>query len=94
MQCKIDNMMCGFLKNEYVKQKKQVIMLKQTKKIKIKIKIARASVNELKIDFTAKCIFNLNRPVNYYKDNVPFCYALPHFNLPKIKEFPPTCCLK
>ena len=61
---------------------------------KIKIKIARASVNELKIDFTAKCVFNLNGPVNYYKDNVPFCYALPHFNLPKIKEFPPTCCLK
>ena len=84
--------MCGFLKSKYVKQKKQVIMLKQTKKIKIKI--AQAGMNALKIDFTAKCVFNLNGPVNYYKDNVPFCYALPHFNLPKIKEFPPTCCLK
>ena len=56
---------------------------------KIKIKIAPAGVNALKINFTAKCVFNLNGPVNYYKDNVPFCYALPHFNLPKIKEFPP-----
>ena len=32
MQCKIDNMPWSFVKSEYVKQKKLVFTLKQTKK--------------------------------------------------------------
>ena len=35
MQRKIDNMMCGFLKSVYVKQKKQVIMSKIDPKKKL-----------------------------------------------------------
>ena len=31
MQCKIDNLMQGVLKSEYVKQKKQIFILKQSK---------------------------------------------------------------
>ena len=30
-QCKIDNLICGFLKTEYVKYKKYVLMLNQTR---------------------------------------------------------------
>ena len=32
MQCKIDNLMLSVLKSEYINQKKQVFILKQTKK--------------------------------------------------------------